>query len=142
MPYVNRRLNTNQLHIKAIDRQLSPLRILRAVHSVRDARSVLALSQSDLGREIGRLLNVQPLSQSTVANAEAGTIRLQREYLDAIGRRLATWLAQTLGRDDVAIALRVNSPWRVTPMARCATCGAWYELKRVKQFTCAKHGRR
>jgi hypothetical protein len=128
-------LNTIQLHIKNIDRQRAPLAILRSIHNVRDARSVLQLSQSDLGRAIGRVLGCVPLAQSTVANAEAGTIKLQSEYVDAIGRLLATWVTEQLGR-RVGTRVHVNSPWRVTAFAQCAACGEWYELRRAKQMRC------
>ena len=137
MPYVNRRLNVNQLHIKSIDRQRPPLAILRSIRSVRDARSVLQLSQSDLGRAIGRVLGCAPLSQSTIANAEAGAINLQREYVDAIGRLLATWATDHLGR-RVGVQLHVNSPWRVTAFAQCERCGVWCELRRATWRVCER----
>ena len=137
MAYVNRRLNSNQLHIKAIDRQRSPVAILRRVRSLRDARSVLELSQRDLGREIGRILNCAALSQSTIANAEAKTIKLQREYVEAIGRLLATWASDRSGR-RIGVTVKVNSPWHVAPFAECQGCGKWFEVRRGKQKRCDK----
>jgi hypothetical protein len=137
MAYVKRGLKTIQLHTKPIDAHLSPLRVVRTVHSIYDARSVLQLSQADLGIEIGRILKVTALSQSTIANAEAGAIKLARCYIDAVGRLLATWLARQLQRDGVGIKVAVNSPWCVTAWARCG-CGTWYELRRANWRVCGK----
>ena len=135
MPYVKRGFKPIQGGAKPIDAHSTPFKILRGVRSARDARRVLQLSQSDLGREIGRVLGCAPLAQSTIANVEAKRTRLAREYLDAIGKLLATWMTERTGR-FTGVKLTVNSPWRVQPCARCDECGKWFEMRRAKQTRC------
>ncbi len=119
----------------------SALQRLVAVHTLRQARTVLGLSQSEIGKAMARIMQrAEPVNRSTVANWERGKPMAQ-DFRNAVGRLLATWLSQQLDRDDVGLRLHVNSPWRIQPMARCR-CGRWYRLRRADWYGCSRHRRR
>lgn len=118
----------------------SALQRVAAVHSLRQARTVLGLSQSEIGKAMARLMGrAEPVRRSTVANWERGKV-MAKEYRDAVGRLLATWLARALDRDDVGLTLHANSPWQIRAMARCR-CGRWYRLRRAHWYGCPRHRR-
>lgn len=129
------------LRLEPISPNLSPIQAILSVRSIRRARSVLRLSQSDLGKEIGRILESDPVEQGTISLWESGEKKTDDAYIQAVGRLLATWLAKAMRRDDVALyTIKHASPWEVVPVAKCR-CGRWYRLHRANQFDCRKHKR-
>ncbi len=108
---------------------------IRSIHGLQKARRVLGLSQSQLAREITRLARQSgehPVSRSTVANWESRRKMMARQYVDAVGRLLATWVSDKLGR-RIATRIQVNSPWQVTLFATCSNCNKWFEIRRSTQ---------
>ncbi len=57
------------------------------------------------------------------------------EVREAYGVMVANNLTAQLGR-VVGVKLVANSPWTITAWIRCATCGAWFELRRRNQKRC------
>lgn len=127
------------LRLEPISPNLSPIQAILSVRSIRRARSVLRLSQSDLGKAIGRILESEPVEQGTISLWESGEKKTDDAYIQAVGRLLATWLAKAMGRDDVALfRIAHSSPWKVIPAAKCR-CGKWYRLRSKRQFDCGAH---
>ena len=109
-----------------------PLATLRHVRSPRNVRAWLGLSLADVGREIARLTTrPRAYDKAAVWHWEQGGV-MTAQAREAYGVLVANKLTAQLGR-VVGVKLVANSPWTITAWIRCATCGAWFELRRRNQ---------
>ena len=109
--------------------------------SLRRARSVLHLSQGDLGKEIGRVMKTQAVEQGTIALWESGKKAMDFAYTQAVGTLLANWYSRVTQRDNIGLSVAVNSLWTITVWAKCTKHQKpkWYHLRRSNQYDCGKH---
>ena len=109
---------------------------VKKIRGLRQARAFLGLSL----KQVGEMCGVSP---SLIAAWQAGRRLMPRSAIDLIGLKIANELTREHGR-DIGVTVEVNSPWAVTPFAKCADCREWFSLRSPRDRRCprCREGRR
>ena len=114
----------------------NPKTMCESLIGAKSVREWLCLSQSEIGIDLARLLKQPKALSKQMVNHYERLPHLEPRVIRAYGRLVANRLTDICDR-DVAVSVKVNSPWHIMPWLQC-NCGAWFALDRSTLKRCPK----